>query len=491
MRVPEIRRCKSAYWLCDRNLADAFAGTGAEASVEQVERWQSALDERETGVEVAEEDMDEVAFEQDLRGAVGFKRKTVRDKSGKVRRAPREQTLSAPVRALLTEANVAFVEADIAGAIAKLKEVIKLEPAVRSAWATLALCFNELNEPERALQSRIMEAHLTHHPIALWEELATSSRAMGFNQQAIYCLSKAITSSTEKDRVDVIDIMWERGQLLEELDEPRRAAQSYLQMLHHRPQNQSIIRQLIPLLYQIEMIDRAIQILQQCEEWNMDAFPDPLLDPAMMDESVGPDVRSTYESSEVVTLADLLLRAGRPLEALHTIRRGARWLDGRSAETFWNDVTADDREFDESREEGNREGEFGRRIDLAPTHYLEPEFRFQIAVARARMGDSREAKRHFDVWQRDAHIIEHIDHYSDMAEEYARMGAMERASEEARASWYNDALDITSNVIQTRQSGQDYGEDPEAIIGDYKRSAMCYMGLNDYNRAKEWLQRGE
>jgi len=451
-----------------------------------VERWQSALDGQEG--EPEDEELDEVAFEQDLRGAAGFKRKKIRDSSGAVRRAPREQTLAAPVAALLSEANFAYVEYDLPKTISKLEEVIKLEPAVRSAWATLALCYDELGEPEKAMQCRIMQAHLTSRPIDLWVELASGSQAKGYYQQAQYCLSKAISSSREKDRVDVIDIMWERCKLFEEMNEPRKAAFSYMNMLHYRPQNQSIIRQLIPLLFRLNMIEKAIEILQNCEEWNMEAFPDPLLDPAMMDESVAPDVRNTYDSNEVVTLADLLLRANRPQEALHTVRRGARWLDGRGSEVFWNDVTADDREFDESREEEARQGDYGRRVELAPIHYLDPEFRFQLAVARARLGDTKEAKQHFDIWRREAHVIDQMDHYTEMADEYVRLGGFEKENEEARTIWYEEARQISESLLFERQQ---YNEDIEGIIGDYKRLAACYMGLNDSASAVAWLRAGE
>lgn len=434
--------------------------------------------------------MDEVAFEHDIRGAIGFKRKTIRNqKTGAIHRAPRDDVLPESVRLLLTQANLAFISGDVSETIAKLNEVIKLEPAVRSAWATLALCFDEQNEPEKAMQSRIMEAHLTHRPIQLWEELANRSKEMAYYKQALYCLSRAISSSREKDRVDVIDIMWERSQLLEELNEPRRAIKSYLQMLHYRPQNQSIIRQLIPLLFQQNMLDRAIEILQQCEEWNMEAFPDPLLDPAMMDENAGPDVRNTYESSEVVTLADLLLRADRPQEALRTIRRGARWLDGRGSEEFWDNIVEDDREFDESRAESiDREGDYGRRVDMAPIHYLEPEFRFQLGIARARMGDGAEAALHFNIWKRDAHISDHFDRYSEMAEEYARLGANRNGEEEDRLGWYQEALDLTQQADYERQRSANYGEDPEAILTDYKRYATCYLALGDRQNAIAWLK---
>ncbi|UZJ52356.1 hypothetical protein CBS101457_001676 [Exobasidium rhododendri] len=470
-----------------QNLADAFSGRGNDATIAQVERWQSALHVRDQ--EPEDEELDEDAFEQDVRGAVGFKRKKrIRGKDGVAQRAPRQIKLPAPVAALLSEANIAFIEGDLASTISKLEEVIRLEPAIRSAWATLALCFSEQDRPAQAMQCRIMEAHLTSRSIDLWADLASSSKEMGLLEQTIYCLTKAISSSREKDKSDVLDIMWERSQLYEEMDEPRRAAQGYLRMLQYRPQNQSIIRQLIPLLFQLDMLHRAIDILQKCEEWNMEAFPDPLIDPAMLDTEadVGPDLGNTYDSNEVVTLADLLLRDGRPQEALHTIRRGARWLDGRGFEGFWDDVLADDREFDESREETeDRESTYGRRVELAPVHYLEPEFRFQLAMARARLGDSKECRRHFDIWRRDAHVGDQMDHFTEMADEYIRLGSVEKVSEEMRMDWFDEALQITTNLLAERQVTN---EDTDGIIGDYKRIAGCYMGLNDSQQAAEWLK---
>lgn len=473
-----------------QHLADIFAGEEeAGASIAQVERWQTALHQDQEKDEVEDEELDEDGFEEDMRTTAGFRRRrTQRDQGGDAirRRAPREQTLSAPVRALISEANIAFIEPDLHKTVAKLKEVIKLEPAVRSAWATLALCFQELGEEEKALQSRIMEAHLTYRPIALWDELAMLSREKGYYEQAIYCLSKAITSSKEKDKVDVLDIMWERGQLLEEMGKPKRAAQSYMHMLQYRPQNQSIIRQIIPLLFQLDKLDRAIEILQRCEEWNMACFPDPLVDPAMMD--AGPDDRNTYESSEVVTLADLLLRAGRPLEALHTIRRGARWLDGRGGETYWDDVLDDDREFDETRDDGDREDDYGRRVAFAPIHYLEPEFRFLLGVARARLGYGEEAARHFEIWQSDATIQDELEHYSDMAEEYMKLGQNETGEAQEKHRWFDLALRYTNDTINERQNIVTDDYDAESLIADYKRLAACYAGLGDSREAITWLK---
>jgi general transcription factor 3C polypeptide 3 (transcription factor C subunit 4) len=44
-----------------------------------------------------------------------------------------------------------------------------------SAWSVLANCYHDLGQPQKALQLRIMGAHL-HHDAEEWERLAKESR---------------------------------------------------------------------------------------------------------------------------------------------------------------------------------------------------------------------------------------------------------------------------------------------------------------------------
>lgn len=70
--------------------------------------------------------------------------------------------------------------------------------------------------------------------------------------------------------------------------------------------------------------------------------------------------------------------------AIHVIRRGARWVDGRLPESDAYDTLADDREFDLP----------GRRKDgYEPVEYhgLDVNLRERLAVARLRLGDSEES----------------------------------------------------------------------------------------------------
>jgi general transcription factor 3C polypeptide 3 (transcription factor C subunit 4) len=56
-----------------------------------------------------------------------------------------------------------------------MQEVIRIEPRASSAWSVLAQCYEDTNEDKKALQLRIMAAHLRHDSEE-WERLATQSK---------------------------------------------------------------------------------------------------------------------------------------------------------------------------------------------------------------------------------------------------------------------------------------------------------------------------
>ena len=76
---------------------------------------------------------------------------------------------------LIGEGNQAFVDGDTQAAMRIMQEVIRIEPRASSAWSVLANCYIDLNEPQKALQLRIMAAHL-NHDAEEWEQLARESR---------------------------------------------------------------------------------------------------------------------------------------------------------------------------------------------------------------------------------------------------------------------------------------------------------------------------
>ena len=56
-----------------------------------------------------------------------------------------------------------------------MQEVIRIEPRAGAAWSVLAQCYDDTGEGEKALQLRIMAAHLNQDPEE-WDRLAQQSR---------------------------------------------------------------------------------------------------------------------------------------------------------------------------------------------------------------------------------------------------------------------------------------------------------------------------
>lgn len=354
-----------------------------------------------------DDDIDNDGFSNDLEGISSFKKPQKR-----TRRAMQEQALSIEVQTLLSEANIAYVNDKPDIGIEKLREVIRIEPTVRSAWSTLALCFKEQKDKAKELQARIVEASLTPRAIDLWIDIAHESIEAGDNGQAIYCFDQAVKASQAKDKSDVLDAMWDRALLLREMGESRKAIIAFNHLLRVRPHNHDVLSELIPLLVSVQRQNQAIKLLQQSRTFNQKHFPNPVTQHGQR--------YATYRSSEIVTLADLLLQAGQPMSALHTLRQDARWLQGRAAETFWDQVIEDDREFDESRDESRTDApRYGRRVDLAPAYgTLDPQIRLRLGCARANLREMDEAEHHFEEFFRQTDPASDFDDWMHITNLY-------------------------------------------------------------------------
>jgi len=76
---------------------------------------------------------------------------------------------------MVGEGNQAYVDGRVQEAIRIMQEVIRIEPKALSAWAVLANCQADMGLHDKALQLRIMAAHLKHDP-EWWYELGQQSR---------------------------------------------------------------------------------------------------------------------------------------------------------------------------------------------------------------------------------------------------------------------------------------------------------------------------
>ena len=71
-----------------------------------------------------------------------------------------EPVLSQQVRSLIGDGNQAYVDSNLPEEIRIMQKVIRIEPRTASAWSVLAQCYEDMEQGQKALQLRIMAAHL-------------------------------------------------------------------------------------------------------------------------------------------------------------------------------------------------------------------------------------------------------------------------------------------------------------------------------------------
>ncbi|WFD41783.1 hypothetical protein MPSI1_000419 [Malassezia psittaci] len=378
-----------------------------------------------------EEEME--SFHHELRDVNGYARKS---RSTRIR----EQALSPEVKALLAQANISYVEADLHKAIRQLEEVIRIEPTVKGAWYTLGMCFEELGEEEKSIQCRIVGAHLTSNASEEWKSLARRSRERGLLQQSIYCLQQAI----KKNRFD-LDAIWDRAMMLKDTGRHRAAIEAFQAILKIQPYDTEVLSELIPLLVSLGEYEIGVNILEKMRMASMrgEAVSDPNLDPALHDSA---QVKVDFSLNELVTLADLLLLLKRPWQVILVIKQTIHWLRDDNFQDR-TEHTRDDLDLDENA------------IDS-----LDREVRLRLGKARFMLKDFDEGKRHLSILADDADPVDCPVLFLEMADCYFEY------------QQYSEALDWYRTLIE-----KGYIDDLQA----YVQMGMCYQHLDMSNEAAQ------
>ncbi|EIW58576.1 TPR-like protein [Trametes versicolor FP-101664 SS1] len=343
-----------------QNIRDA--GDGSSSGMLN-KMWDMDLEEREA------------EFKDDLREASGVGK--MKKKRGR-RRGP---VLSQQVRALIGEGNQAFVDADLHETVRIMQEVIRIEPRAAAPWSVLAQCYDDWGERMKALQLRIMAAHLNHDPDE-WAELAQKSRTLGYNQQALYCYGKMYHLDPTN-----VNALWDRASLAKEIGDLKTARSTMLAMLKRLPHHLPVLEELRPILIELSDFTLCADLFQRAFDHYRAAFPAGL----GLDAETGKEVPGGgFGLMSLLVLADLYNTLGAHAQAVDTIRRGCRWLQGRAAQKFW-DACEDDREWDVVENGVQRGGEGEVQPGMYP---LDVNARHRLAIARIKGGDVEEGKMH-------------------------------------------------------------------------------------------------
>ncbi|TFK26991.1 TPR-like protein [Coprinopsis marcescibilis] len=326
----------------------------------------------------------EAEFRDDLREASGVGRK--RRKKGRTA----GPVLSQQVKALIGDGNQAYIDNNIPEAIRQMSEVIRIEPRAASAWSVLAQCYEDLGEMQTALKLRVMAAHLRHDADE-WDRLARQSRDLGFNQQALYCYRKVNNLDPEN-----LDAYWDRAALAKETGDVKTAKNAFLAILKRFPHDMTVLRELHPILVELNDLPMCAQLLQHAFDFH---------------QRNGAALAGTFSNLDVLLLADLHNALGEYDRAVDVIRKGIRWLQGREEQRYW-DLCEDDREYDIP----NISPREGGAVD--PGYFdLDTNARHRLAVARIKMGDIEEGKRHANIVLAED-VLDYAVLFSEIADAY-------------------------------------------------------------------------
>lgn len=294
-----------------------------------------------------------------------------------------------------------------------MQEVIRIEPRAVSAWSVLAQCYDDMKQDGKALQLRIMAAHLRHDADE-WERLATQSRGLGLNQQALYCYRKL--SSLDPTNVSA---WWERATISKQIGNIKTARHAYMTILKYVPHDLTVLSELRTILIELGDFRTCATLFQQAFDHYQITFPTgsgtiSSSNPA----SDTPISGAGFTLLEILVLADLYNTLGEHENAIQVIKKGSRWLQGRADQRYWN-IVADDREFDlsEFADSSRRVSEAGASTIESGRYFIDVNARHRLAVARIKLGDIEEGKMHADVVL-NQDVLDYAPLFAEIADAY-------------------------------------------------------------------------
>lgn len=290
---------------------------------------------------------------------------------------------------LLRRGTLAFIDEKVDDVIEIYQEIIRIDPQVNEAWETLGAVWEMKGDMDRALQARIVAAHMVPTTSQRWSVLGGESYREGLLRQAEHCFSQAVKADRNDDTAS-----FNRAHVLFQLQEYPKAAKAWRMHLQLRPFDPEAVNAYIDVLIGLNDIYTAIELLEKLKQWNMRTFPNPQDDRTFGNTPPNYPSRHTMDATLACRLADLYLSVGYSAKAIDTIRQVIRWLQTRHRETFWDTVQDDDREYDMqvgSPSTSHRKGGYPRNITAATPHGIPAVARLRLCRARLQLGHIDEA----------------------------------------------------------------------------------------------------
>lgn len=159
-----------------------------------------------------------------------------------------------------------------------------------------------------------------------------------------------------------------------------------MSILKYVPHDLTVLSELRTILIELADLQTCAVLFQQAFDHYQATYP----------SGRGPSASSSVEAPgagftqlELLVLADLYNTLGDHDNAIRTIKKGCRWLEGRASQRYW-EIVQDDREYDFPEYASRRAAGEG---SVEPGRYvLDVNARHRLAVARIKLGDLEEGK---------------------------------------------------------------------------------------------------
>ncbi|SCU95807.1 LAFA_0G02410g1_1 [Lachancea sp. 'fantastica'] len=446
--------------------------------------------------EFSDDEYDEQDFMDAIREANNFKVKRknkAKSKASGSAKAPgrprRERSLDPEVAQLLSEANEAFVRNDTLVAEQLYNQVIKKDAKNFAAYKTLGDIYQLQGRFNDCCNSWFLAAHLNPSDWGFWKVVATLSSDLGHVRQAIYCYTRALRMNSEE-----WDCVYGRAVLYKNTGQLGRALEG-LQRMHNRfPTDGNYLRELAVLYVDYNRTNEAINLYMKVFDANVEkrkaviaASEDAVESSEESDDSDDdqedleidqesenfkryPNIKwkkinrkyrcIDFDWSSLNILAELFLKQLGENSGVKTIKRCARWIQGRENQTFW-DTVSDDSEFDERRLK-NSKFESLPEAEKEKAYILPIDIRVRLGLLRLFNKNVLEAVNHFQALY-DESFVDITDLY------------LEVACALTKAERYPEAIEFFTPLLHVNDFH---------TIEVYKPLSRCYREVEDYENAK-------
>ncbi|CAL9731604.1 transcription factor tau 131 kDa subunit [Monosporozyma unispora] len=446
-------------------------------------------------------DEDEGDFMDAIREANNFKVKK-KNRRGK-NKFKREKPVDPEVAQLLSEANEAFVKNDLPTAERLFNKIIKKDPRNFAAYETLGDIYQLQGRMNDCCNSWFLAAHINSSDWEFWKIVAVLSFDLEHYRQAIYCFSRVINLNNEE-----WESIYRRALLYKKMGQIRKALNGFQKLYENNPYDANILRELAILNVDYNRVPEAIKLYMDVYESNVkrrqavvDASENALVSSDDEDDGTDSEDDADETANDVMTdemyqeekklypgvnwkkfnkkhrcipfdwsslniVAELFLKIpGKTNENIKKIKTCARWIQHRELQTFWDD-SIDDSEFDNRRLKNSRYDSLPDE-EKAKEYILPIDIRVRLGLLRLDTESFVEALNHFQFL--------YDENFGDVADLNYEVGVALTKAEK-----FQEALDFLTPLL----SLPDYG-----TLEFYENIAKCYKETEDYETARQFLER--